>query len=45
MQRKTEVNFKQRLTMRASVEAVCLVSSRAAKRSWSRVSEGVSSGK
>lgn len=45
MQRKIEVNFKQRLTMRASVEAVCLVSSRAAKRSWSRVSEGVSSGK
>ena len=47
MQRKIEVNFKQRLTMRASVEAVCLVSSRVAKRqrSWSRVSEGVSSGR
>lgn len=45
MQRKTEVNFKQRLTMRASVEAVSLISSRAAKRSWSRVCEGVSSGK
>lgn len=42
-ERKIEVNFKQGLTMRASVEAVCLVSSRAAK-SWSRVSGGVSSG-